>query len=168
MKGKPLIERIIPSIGIQIQKKGEDLLVDFNPYAAYRFTGRISAGAGWNQRVSYNLDINEFNPAAIIYGPRVFGEYKLWRGFSPRAELEVMNTNVPPLTSMGAVDPVHREWVWGAFVGLKKEYRFFKKINGTALIMTRLFNTDDKSPYADVLNVRFGFEFPMKKKVKPE
>ena len=166
MKGKPRIERIVPGIGIQIQKKGEDLLVDFNPYAAYRFTGRISAGLGWNQRVSYNLDINEFNPAAKIYGPRVFGEYKLWRGFSPRAEVEVMNTNVPPLTPMGAVDPVHREWVWGAFVGLKKEYRFFKKINGTAMIMTRLFNPDHKSPYADVLNVRFGFEFPMKKKIK--
>ena len=35
------------------------------------------------------------------------------------------------------------------------------------MIMTKvLFNADKKSPYADVLKVRFGFEFPMKKKVK--
>ena len=32
--------------------------------------------------------------------------------------------------------------------------------------MARLFDPDHKSPYADVLNVRFGFEFPLKKSVK--
>ena len=52
------------------------------------------------------------------------------------------------------VDPYQREWVWGAFMGLKKDYRI------TAMVMMRLFNSDDKSPYRDVVNVRFGFEFP--------
>ncbi len=163
MKGKPLIERIVPGIGIQIQKKGEDLLVDFNPYVAYRFTGRISAGMGWNQRIGYHIDQRQFNPVARIYGPRAFGEFKLWRGFSPRAEVEVMNTNLPPATRGQSVDPEHREWVWGAFAGIKKEYKFFKNIKGTALVMMRLYNPDHKSPYSDVVNVRFGFEFPMKK-----
>ena len=166
MKGKPLIERIVPGIGIQVQKKGEDLLVDFNPYAAYRFNGRISAGMGWNERVAYNADRGKFNRTARIFGPRVFGEFKLWRGFSPRAEVEVMNTNIPPLTRTQTVDPFHREWIWGAFAGIKKEYKFFKNIRGTALVMMRLYNPDHKSPYADVVNVRFGFEFPMKKKVQ--
>lgn len=70
-----------------------------------------------------------------------------------------MNTMVPPSTITTSLDPEQREWVWGAFVGLKKEYRFFKNVKGTAMIMTRIFNPDRKSPYADVLNVRFGFEF---------
>ena len=49
---------------------------------------------------------------------------------------------------------------------MKKEYKFIKNVKGTALVMVRLFNPDHKSPYADVLNVSFGFEFPMKKKIK--
>ena len=165
MRGKPLIERIVPGIGLQIQKKGDDLTVDFNPYAGYRFTGRITAGIGWNQRIAYNVDRTNFNPHARIYGPRTFGEFKLWKGFSPCAELEVMNTNVPPLTRTPSLIRRKREWVWGAFVGMKKEYKFLKNVKGTALVMMRIFNPDRKSPYADVVNARFGFEFPMKKKV---
>lgn len=138
-------------------------MVDFYAYVAYRFTRKINAGVGWNQRVAYNLNYNGFNPNLRIFGPRIFGEYNLWKGFSPRAELELMNTNLPRVTRGVSSDPLQREWVWGAFVGLKKEYRIIS-IKGTAMIMTRLFNPDSKSAYTDVLNVRFGFEFPMKKK----
>jgi len=163
MRGKPLIERIVPGIAFQLQKRGEDLLVDFNVYAGYRFTGRLMGGAGWNQRIAYNTKKNYFNPKARIFGPRVFGEFKLWKGFSPRVEVEIMNTIVPTLTRTPSLDPGKRQWVPGAFVGMRKEYRFIKSIKGTALVMVRLYNPDHKSPYADVLNVRFGFEFPMKK-----
>ena len=167
MRGKPFIERIVPGIAIQLQKKNDDLLTDFNMYFGYKFTGRFTSGAGWNQRVGYNTDRNSWSHEnARIYGPRVFSEYKLGKGFSPRAEVEVMNTNVPPLRRTQTTDPFHREWVWGAFAGIKKEYRFFKNIKGTASIMMRLYNPDHKSPYADVVNARFGFEFPMKKKVQ--
>jgi hypothetical protein len=78
-----------------------------------------------------------------------------------------MNTYVPPFARTGNIDLGERQWVWGVFVGMKKDYKFLKKINGTALIMFRLFDVKNKSPYADVLNARFGFEFPMKKKAKP-
>jgi hypothetical protein len=72
---------------------------------------------------------------------------------------------VPMLARTSSLDPGTRQWVWGAFVGMKKEYKFIKSVKGTALVMVRLYNPEHKSPYADVLNVRFGFEFPMKKKI---
>ena len=165
MRDKPLIERIVPGLGIQFQKKGEDLLVDLNPYAGYRFTGRIKAGLGWNQRIAYDIDKRKFSPDARIYGPRAFGEFRLGKGFYPRAEIEVMNTRIPPMIS--AIDPMKREWVWGAFLGIKKEYKLFKGVKGTAMVMARLINPSHKSPYAEIVNARFGFEFPMKKKIKP-
>ncbi len=165
MRGKPFIERIIPGLAMQINKEGDDFMVDFNGYAAYRFTRSLNAGIGWNQRVAYNMNYNAFNSEMRIFGPRVFGEYNLWKGFFPRAELELMNTGLPPVTRGSTPDPMQREWVWGAFVGLKKEYRIIRNIKGTAMVMTRLFNPENKSPYADVLNVRFGFEFPVRKKV---
>lgn len=167
MKGKPLIERIVPGIAFQLQKKDDDLLVDFNLYFAYRFTKRFSSGAGWNHRVGYNTDQNGWSSEnAVVYGPRLFSEYKLGKGFSPRVEVEVMNTFVPPFLSKTKTDPGSRQWVSGAFVGMKKDYKVYKNIKGTALVMLRLFDPERKSPYADVVNARFGFEFPMKKKVK--
>jgi len=165
MKKKPLIERIVPGIAFQLQKKNDDLLVDINPYLAYRFTTRFSTGAGWNQRIAYNTDSYAWSSKdSHVYGPRLFGEYKLGRGFSPRLEIEVMNALVPPYIKTTPQDLGSREWVWGAFVGIKKDYKFMKKIKGTTMIMFRLFDPHRKSPYADVVNARFGFEFPIKKK----
>lgn len=167
MHGKPLVERIVPGVALQFQKRGDDLLVDFNPYAAYRFTKRINAGLGWNQRIGYNTDRYTFNPNARIFGPRMFGEFKLGKGFSSRGEIELMSTGIPPLNST-TYDPSQREWIWGAFAGIKKEYKIFKNIKGTSMVMARLFNQERKSPYAEVVNVRVGVEFPMKKKAKKE
>jgi hypothetical protein len=165
MKGKPFIERLRPGIAFQIQKKN-DLLVDFNPYLGYRVTGRLTSGLGWNQRVAF-VRWNQYNTEARIFGPRVYTEYRLWKGFSPRAEIEVMNTYVPPIFKT-APDNGGREWVWSYMIGLKKEYRFYKNVRGTAMVMFNLYNAHHKSPYVDVVNTRFGFEFPLKKKVKEE
>lgn len=77
-----------------------------------------------------------------------------------------MNTFVPPYIKTIPVDPGSREWVGGAFVGMKKDYTLYKKVKGTAMVMLRLFDPDRKSPYADVVNARFGFELPMRKKAK--
>lgn len=167
MKGKPFIERIVPGIGIQLQRKDNNLLTDFNIYFGYRFTGRFTGGAGWNQRLGYNTNQYKWSSnQTSIYGPRMFSEYRLSMGFSPRLEVEAMNTFIPPFARITTVDRGERQWVWGIFVGMKKDYRIFKNIRGTALVMLRLFDPNDKSPYADVLNTRFGFELPMKKKGK--
>jgi hypothetical protein len=166
MRGKPFIERIVPAFMLQLQKEGNNYLLDINPYIGYRFTGKITAGAGWNQRIAYDTKANDFTSQPRIYGPRVFGEYNLWKGFCPRVEVEAMNAMVAPSTQPSRMDLATRQWVWGAFAGLKKEYRFIKNVKGTALVMFRLFDPNYKSPYSDVLNVRIGFEFPMKKKLR--
>lgn len=164
MKGKPLIERIVPGINLQIQTRGKEFMVDFNPYAGYRFSGRITAGLGWNQRVSYNYDFKQFISSSTIFGPRAFGEFRLGKGFCPRAEVEVMNTRVPPATLSANVDPYSRQTVWGIFTGIKKEYKFIGSVKGTASVMVRLYDPKRQSPYGDVVNARIGFEFPMKKR----
>lgn len=165
MKKKPLAERLVPGIGLQVQRKGDYLLVDFNPYVGYRLTGRITAGAGWNQRLGYSLDHYAFSPGTRIFGPRFSGEFRLGKGFSPRLEAELMNTQVPPAT-LRTSDPQNRQWVPGVFAGMKKEYQFIGRVKGTASVMIRLFDPKRQSPYADVINARFGFEFPLKKKTK--
>jgi hypothetical protein len=73
LHSKPLIERVVPGISFQILKRGNDVLVDFNPYAGYRFTGRLTTGGGWVQRISFDHP----SRATRVYGPRIFGECKL-------------------------------------------------------------------------------------------
>jgi hypothetical protein len=153
---------------LQILKNANDVMTDFNPYVGYRFNERLTGGLGWNQRVAYNGHTGKFNPAARVFGPRMYAEFNLGKGFMPRGELEIQNTFVPPFVRHLSTDDRERQWVPGIFLGLKKEFRFIKKVKGTSMIMTRLYNPDHKSPYADVVNVRFGFEFPMKKKPKTD
>ncbi|RAV98885.1 hypothetical protein DQQ10_21525 [Pseudochryseolinea flava] len=166
MRGKALIERIIPSLTLQVHGRGEYVLVDFNAAAGYRFNGKLTAGLGWNHRVAYSKKRDGFSALPRVYGIRSFAAYKIGKGFSPRVEFEMMNAPVPPIIQRTSGDYSDRQWVAGAFVGIKKDYRFFGKVRGTSMVMFRLFNPDRKSPYADVLNIRTGFEFPMKKKVR--
>ena len=168
MHGKPFIERLKPGIGLQIFGGDDAVIVDFNPYVGYRLTGRLTSGLGWNQRVIYDTEEYEFTTGSSIYGPRVYTEYNLWRGFHPRLEVETMNTEIPPVTAPTQTDTHHREWVWAMMIGLKKEYKISSGVNGTAMVMFNLFDPHDKSPYNDVVNMRIGVEFKLKKKVKKQ
>ncbi|MEJ1241849.1 hypothetical protein WBG78_27130 [Chryseolinea sp. T2] len=163
LKENKFHERLLPGLGFQLLKKSDDILVDFNPYVGYKFTRRITAGAGWNQRVAYNWDNKSFSHSSQIYGPRVYGEFNLSKGFSPRLEVELMNTLVPPATVKQG-DPHGRQWVPGAFAGMKKQYKLYKQLRGTASVMFRLFDPKRQSPYGDVVNARFGFEYVIKKR----
>ncbi len=166
MKGKPLIERIVPGIAIQIHTK-KYLNFDFNPYAAYRMSGRFSMGLGWNQRLAVDWSTKKAVGQGKVYGLRVFGEFKLPKGFAVRLELEDMNTFVP--SYFIAPGEGHREWVFSSMLGIKKEYRFFKMVKGFTIVQLdyiNLIKPGHKSPYSDVINTRFGFEFPMKQKNK--
>lgn len=165
MRNKPLIERLTPGIAFQIHRRDE-WLVDFNPYVGYRFTGRLTAGAGWNQRVAYNAHDKAFVSRYSIYGPRFYGEFKAFKGISGKAEIEWMNTFVPPAFSSTPNDPEHRQWIFSTMVGMKKSYRFYKNVKGTVSLMYNVYDPHHRSPYGDRLNMRFGFEFPMKKKTK--
>jgi hypothetical protein len=164
MKGKPFIERLIPGLYFQYQQKN-NLLFDFNPYAGYRLSGRFTSGLGWNQRFGYNRKFHEWSPRNRIFGPRVYIDFNIGKGFIAHLESEVMNAFVPS-TIVGNPDTGRREWVWGMMTGLKKEYKIYGNLRGTVLIQYNIFNPHYKAPYVDRLNSRIGFEYLLKKKVK--
>jgi hypothetical protein len=164
MKEKPFIERIVPGIAFQILLKNE-WLTDFNPYVGYKFNGRITAGFGWNQRFAFTTK-DGFNSDARIYGPRIYGEFLLFKGFSARAEFETMYTLVPPVLKQSSTKEYSREWVTGIFLGIKKDYKIYKRLKGTAFVYYNVYNPEFKSPYGDRLVTRFGLEYQFKKKSK--
>ncbi|HCR53741.1 MAG TPA: hypothetical protein DIW27_04940 [Cytophagales bacterium] len=164
MKGKPLVERIIPGLVLQFQSTNHFQL-DYNPSVGYRFGGKVNAGLGWNERVSIGSHLKTFSQERI-YGPRVYGEVTIGKGFMIHSSVEKMNTMVPPVGSVGNPNEGSRQWVWSAFVGLKKEYKFMKKVTGSFQFLYNLYDDHDNSPYGDRIVVRSGFEFPQKKKRK--
>lgn len=141
--------------------KNNNWLIDVNPYVGYRFTTRLSAGIGWNQRLIFGRQ--EFENLKV-YGPRVYGEFSFSKGFAGRLEVEAMNSFISTIWKDPKIG--QREWVWSTMTGLKKEYRVTKNLKGTVLVLYNIFDPKHKSPYNDRLNTRIGFEYRIKKKQK--
>lgn len=164
MKGKPFFERLAPGLYLQYQQKTFYLL-DVNPYVGYKLTPGFTTGFGWNHRYAYDRGRHTFNGRSRIFGPRAYVDFKLGKGFIAHLEGETMNTFVPS-TLRGNPDSGTREWVWGMMTGIKKEFKIYKNLKGTALIQYNLFNRYYKAPYVDRLNSRIGFEYVLKNRGK--
>lgn len=165
MKEKPLIERLVPGMTFQIQKS-QNVWLDYNPSLSYLISGRLVAGLGWNERIGITNHFG-FTSTDRIYGPRTFLEVKIKKGFSVRADVEKMYTFVPP-NVFSSTDFGSNQWVGSAFIGIKKEYDFMKSVNGNFQFLYNFYDDQDNSPYTSRFNVRFGFEFPMKRNMNKE
>jgi hypothetical protein len=158
MRSKEWSERLVPSLTLQVQRS-DYLYIDFNPAVGWRFNGFLSSGAGWNERVGINGDL-QYSVSGRVYGPRVYSEVRLPRGFAVRADGEMMNVMV---TSASAAE-AGREWVYSAFGGIKKDYRLFRHVRGNMQLLYNLYDDHGRSPYPDRLVMRVGMEFGMKGK----
>ena len=81
MKGKPFIERLTPGIYFQYQRKNHYLL-DVNPYAGYKLSGRFTTGVGWNHRLAWDSKYDRWDKRSRIFGPRAFIDSKLGKDLS--------------------------------------------------------------------------------------
>ncbi|HNP08493.1 MAG TPA: hypothetical protein PKN99_12750 [Cyclobacteriaceae bacterium] len=162
MKEKPFVERLVPAFNLQLMQRNVWML-DVNPSLGYRFNPHFSTGIGWVQRWSYNFDSNEYAYEERMYGPRVYGEYELKQGFALTLEADYVNALVRTLFD----DPIGREWVGNLKAGIKKQYRISKKINGNIQALYNVIDPDKRSPYPR-FNIRIGFDFGLKKRVKEE
>lgn len=160
MKEKAFIERLVEGVTLQPVRK-DNWMLDINPSIGFRFTGRLTIGAGWNHRIAFGDHDTE---VTSVYGPRIYGEYKVFKDFSGRLDIETMSTFVPATLSQSDIG--QREWVPAIFLGIKKDYKIYKQLKGTILTLYNFYNPDYKSPYGDRMNVRLGFEYSIKKKKK--
>ena len=165
LKGKPFIERLVPGITLQFQKS-QYFLLDINPSLQYKIRPRLSAGAGWNERLPFDgWKITGNNER--IYGPRAIVQFRWAKGISFTLQPETMNTTIPPLlASRMGYDPFDRRWITSIFAGIKKEFTVYKKLKGNSELLYNFRDKNGMSPYADKVNVRVGFEWQMKKRPK--
>ena len=165
LKGKPFIERLVPGITLQFQKS-QYFLLDINPSLQYKIRPRLSAGAGWNERLPFD-GWRTTGTHERIYGPRAIVQFKWTKGISFTLQPETMNTTIPPLlASRMGYDPFDRRWITSIFAGIKKEFTVYKKLKGNSELLYNFRDKNGMSPYADKVNVRVGFEWQMKKRPK--
>lgn len=164
MKEKTFIERLRPGINLQVQWS-QIVLLDINPFVGYRISGRWTTGIGWNDRVGFSSDSYSFSSRDRVYGPRAFVHFKFKESNFIILSPELMHTAVGASTSTHGESPT--QWVPGLMGGYRKEFRYSKKMIGTVQFLYNLVAPSGQAmAYTSRLNVLFGFEFPLTKKVK--
>lgn len=164
MRDKKFAQRLMPGLSVQIARR-DDWLVDFNPYLGFWFTAHIVGGAGWNQRLGYTNASRNLNNSAAIYGPRIYCEYSLVKGFSVRVEAEFMSV-AKLSTTRNVFDDGNRSWNFGAFGGIKKSYRLVKSVQGTAMVLYSVDGMNYQNFGKQRIAIRIGIEIPQRNKAK--
>ena len=151
-------EKFVPGLTLQIQKPNDAWLIDINSSLRYRLTTYWSIGTGWSERVlagKYSQSRSETR----IFGVRTFSELILFKGFSFRVDAENMNVYMQDRTVQ---DAGQRTWGWNYQAGMKKDFSFVQHVTGNVQFMYLIYSGKD-NPYPSRLNVRFGFEYKLKK-----
>ncbi|MEQ9426851.1 MAG: hypothetical protein RJQ09_20680 [Cyclobacteriaceae bacterium] len=88
------------------------------------------------------------------HGGRLFTEYTFFKSFFGHGEFEMLHTNQPDPNS----DGLRGNWSEGALIGLGKNYKFIKKIQGSVMLLYNFLHTEP-GPYDKPWLVRFGFNW---------
>lgn len=165
MKGKPFQARLVLGMTLQVhQDKTPNL--DLSPFAAYRWTERLSFGLGGNYRVMTKDYFKGLTREGEVYGARAFSEFTLYKGIFVHAGYEMMRApRKEPLALNGKAEAIGDTWVDGLLIGAGKDYRIARYIKGNMQVLYN-FLDEVNSPYRNKVMVRLGFSFQLKDKVK--
>jgi hypothetical protein len=163
MKSKSFRERLDLGISLQLLSRGDVLMMDFNPYAGYRISGRFTAGIGWVQRMPISTKNYSFVEVENVYGPRSYLQFKIKGSAFLKAEVEFLN-EFERVAGQGPSKEKGRQWITDYLVGYKQSFKFSKKLGGHIQILYNLFDPFYQSPYIERINIRFGLEFPQRRK----
>ncbi len=152
-------EKFVPGLTFQVLNGGAYML-DINPALKYRLTSYWSIGQGWNERVRFGKHDQSYNQFRV-YGIRSFTEVIIFKGLSVRLDAERMSSSIP-----FSLNERKRIGIWSYIAGIKKDFSFIPRVNGNVQFMYNLYSTHTSDPYANKLNVRFGFEYVRKKNLK--
>lgn len=163
MTGRPFIERFISGLTVQFQNQNSFWL-DINPQIGFKISGRWITGLGWNERIAYNFDNNQWDDTNHLYGVRSFVHFMVKENFYLKGDIEVMNSLPKSSLSNNIADDVTRQNVWSYFLGLKRDFQISKNWKVNVQMLYNMFDPKDQSPYAHRFNTRLGFEIPVRKR----
>ncbi len=160
LKGKPWIERVVPGLNYFIQSK-HYITVDFNPYLSWKFSPKLTASIGWNERVGIVKGTLHTEKYDRVFGVRGSVSYLWARGFIFRLSPEAMEACVP---SGSSVDTKQQALVWGLLGGIRKDFKLYKNLIGYSEGVYNFIQKPGLNIYGDRLSFRLGIEVRLKKK----
>ncbi len=154
LKGKPWYERTMVGVNYFVLNKNY-VMVDFNPYIAWRFTPHLSASIGWNERIGishWNFHTNKYDR---VFGLRTAVNYTWTYGIVFKIAPEMMNAWIPTGNNL---DAKREAAVWGLYAGVRKDFPIYKKIKGYSEVLYNFAQSPGKNIYGDVVSFRIGIE----------
>jgi hypothetical protein len=154
LKGKPWYERTMVGVNYFVMNKNY-VLVDFNPYVAWKFTPHLSASIGWNERIGishWNFHTNKYDR---VFGLRTVVNYAWTHGIVFKIAPEVMNAWIPTNSNP---DQKHEAAIWSLYAGVRKDFPIYKKIKGYSEVLYNFSQSPEKNIYGDPLSFRIGIE----------
>ncbi|GHN03214.1 hypothetical protein WSM22_47030 [Cytophagales bacterium WSM2-2] len=162
LKDKPWIERVVPGLNYFIQSR-QYTMVDFNPYVGWRFTPRLTASIGWNQRIGISHGHFRTRMYDRVHGIRTSVTMAWTHGIVFTLAPEVMSAYIPTNSSL---DEKHQALVWGIYAGIRKDFPIYKRLKGYSEVMYNFTQQPGRNVYGDPVSFRFGMELMLKKKAK--
>jgi hypothetical protein len=163
LKGKPLIERFIPGITLQIQHRNAYWL-DLSPTVGFMISRKFTAGVGYNQRIAYSFDDRDWYSKHRAYGFRIYGNFVFKEFWGAHVEVDYLNIRSQPLSA--PAETVSPSWIASYFAGLRREMRISNTLRAHFTILYNLRQHSTITPYTDRINVRTGVEFRLHKRRK--
>ncbi|MBF8961763.1 hypothetical protein I0P70_00780 [Pontibacter sp. FD36] len=157
LKGKPWTERLVLGSLWQAGKQ-ERFFLDLGPTVAWRFSERLSAGAGGQYRLHLSVQEKPYvGGADRVGGYSLFSDFQIKGGFFARLQYESLNAPVTHTDPFTQEETLGREWVPGLSAGLGKDYTLYRKLRGYALLQYNLLHEQGRTPYLHPLQARVGF-----------
>ncbi|MBK7652460.1 MAG: hypothetical protein IPJ20_19450 [Flammeovirgaceae bacterium] len=123
----------------------------------YRITGKWDFGVGGIFNVNFDK-----KPSWVaghdVWGYKVLTNFRFYKSFYFRLEGERVNQELPAL----GFDHTYNQWTYVALVGIGKEFKISRLLNGNTLM---LYNAkgQDFNPYASRVVLRVGIDLSLKK-----
>lgn len=155
LKGRPLRERWVIGGNFNIVNF-TPLMIDLAPQFGYRINKRFQVGVSGVYRAKFVDSVRVSNAVpSNVYGYSVFASYAIILNFFAYAEFERTTS-----TAKLQVNDAKGESIWinSALVGIGRQFKIHKKVNGSVLLLWNPLHVNGKSPYHEAFVIKTGFQ----------
>ena len=161
MKGKPLRERLIPGLSVQLVTAGH-VSLDIAPSIGYRISGRFQTGISAFKRVTYFKQSRSIE-TEDVYGFRLYTQVKIKDQLYVHVEPGLYRDRRPNAVPPGTDHPGN--WQRRLNFGVLKTYTINRHWTGTITVLYDLLDLKN-FPNTRGGGVRIGVEYKFRKKEK--
>jgi hypothetical protein len=155
LKGRPLRERWVIGGNFNIVNISP-LMIDLAPQFGYRVNKRFQVGVSGVYRVKFVDSVRVSNAVpSNVYGYSVFTTYRVILNFFAYAEFERTTSAAKSQVNDAKSESI---WINNALVGIGRQFKIHKKVNGSILLLWNPLHVNGKSPYHEAFVIKTGFQ----------